>query len=236
MTVRRDDRDPDAPLVRFLERIKRSFSHDLRTPLATIVNYATVLEASEGSESGDVKDLSRRIRNNAQRLSNMLQLLAQATSLASRPWRSTSADLLSLARSVLHDAGGSTSVRWDGPASGAVVAVDAEIVGFVWRTFIVVQGDAQSRPVVGTELRLHPSSERMEVELICAEHGPAADASPAALELPAFLRHNNGPARLESGMGLSLAEDLVISHGAELRVWGRPGSTSGVRLSFEVAA
>ena len=103
-------RDPNVagelPIARFLERIRNSFSHDLRTPLGSIVNYAAVLEATQGADTEEVRDLGRRIRGNAQRASRMIQLLANATGLASRPYRAVLTDLLALAQSVLSDVGG----------------------------------------------------------------------------------------------------------------------------------
>lgn len=237
----RPDPTPAAglPLARFLERIRCSFSHDLRTPLGTIVNYAAVLEATPGVDSVEVRDLGRRIRDNAQRVSRMVQLLATATGLASRPWQTTTTDLVVLAQSVVTDLGGRGRVRLAPNMSTALVDVDAEILGFAWRAYAAVEHGTRARSVDECELLLEKGFQDVRVELRCGPPNPVATGSQTLetdLELTEFLRHNGGPDRLESAMGLKLAEDLVISLGGELRVWGRPGVRSGLRFRFPAAA
>lgn len=239
MNMRREDVQNEQPLVRFLERIRKSFSHDLRTPLGSIVNYAAVLEASQGAEAEEVRDLGRRIRTNAQRMARMVQLLATATGLASRPLRDASTDLLTLARAVLTDTNGRGQVRLGHDARSALAVIDAEVVGFAWRAYVAVECDALGHPVDEAELVVIKAQDDLTVELKCGAEpvtlsGPAI--SEANVELPSYLRHNGGPARLESSMGLSLAQDLVVSHGGQFEVWGRPGARSGLRLRFPSAA
>ena len=235
----RDERPPvDSPLARFLERLQRSFSHDLRTPLATIVNYAAVLETTRGADADDVRDLGRRIRGNTQRVASMIQLLAQATALASRPLRAASTDLLVLARSVICDAGGRGGVQLRAGARDSLAEVDAEVVGFAWRSYLAVEGDAHGQAVDEAEVAVAHAGEHVDVSLSCEARQPvmaAGPPEPAQVDLPAFLRHDNGPARLECALGLSLAQDLVACHGGELQVFGRPGSGSVLRLHLRAA-
>src|SRR5688572_17583670 len=126
----RHDLSAGAPpaLARFLQRVHKSFSHDLGAPLGSIVNYACVLESGQSlpsrpasdddsasapsdAHAHEVRELGRRIRTNAMRAARMLQLLATATGLASRPLHGESADALPLAKSILMDAGGRGQVR-----------------------------------------------------------------------------------------------------------------------------
>ncbi len=239
MDSRRETSGKEVPLVRFLERIRKSFSHDLRTPLGTIVNYAAVLEANEGASAEEVRDLGRRIRANAQRVARMVQLLATATGLAGRPIRNASTDLIVLAKSVLQDAGGAGRVLMIGDPKKTVADVDAEILGFAWRAFVAVQSDARGQAIGEAQISLRAVGDTIQVDLTCgADEADVANTSAVqpVLELPAFLRSNNGSARLENGMGLALAQDLVMSHGGELRVWGKAGSEAGIRVSLDKAA
>ncbi len=227
------------PLARFLERIRSSFSHDLRTPLGAIVNYAAVLEAAPGTDGAEVRDLGRRIRKNALRASRMIQLLASATGLASRPWQFTSTDLVILAQSIMKDIGGRGHVRLASNTPAAIVGVDAEILGFAWRAYTSFEQDNCAASVDVAELEFHTEQTELRVELRCL--GPTAsqsvlDPREPTIELPAFLRHNGGPNRVESAMGLKLAQDLMISLGGDLQVWGKPGVRSGLRLRFPAAA
>lgn len=229
----------ELPLARFLERIRNSFSHDLRTPLGSIVNYAAILERTQGGDAEEVRDLGRRIRGNAQRASRMVQQLAIATGLASRPSRAVSTDLVALAQAVLADLGGHGRVRLAANTPAALVDVDAEVLGFALRAFAAVEVDARAQSIGDVELAIVPSTDHLLVELRSA-HEPAAGTLPAptdsTLELSSFLRHNGGADRLETALGLRLAQDLVISLGGDLEVWGRPGVRSGIRVRLPSAA
>jgi len=229
--------DSKSALVCFLDNTHKAFSHDLRSPIGTIVNYATVLEGTEGAEAEVVRDLSRRIRGNAQRIARMIQTLVSATSLASRSLRVSTTDLAAFARSILTDAGGRGLVRVSARSRESVLGVDSEVLGFAWRAFVALQADARGAPVHAAELEVVRASEQLQFELRCApdvEQLPETfgqELVPAA-ELQSFLRLNNGAGRLECGFGLTLAEHLIVCHGGKFAVWGRPGSSSGLRLSM----
>lgn len=222
-----------ARLYRFLERVRRSFAHDLPTPLGSIVNYATVLEATQSAGAEDVRDLGRRIRNNALRAARMLQLLANCTRLASRPLRTASTDLLTLARTVFTDAGAPADVQLAPGTDSPLAAVDAEVLGFAWRTYVAVAIDALGTVIHQAHLQVNADDRELVIQLGCGPDlradGPLG-ASNATIELSGFLNHNGGPARLESSLGLQLAADLVVSHGGILEVSGRPGAVSGLNL------
>lgn len=209
-------------LARFLERVRKSFSHDLRTPLSTIVNYASVLEATHGEGAEEVRDLGRRIRSNALRAARMIQLVANATGLASRALDPTPTDLAALARSVLADTGGRAEVRLAADTAHACT-VDAEILGYAWRAYIAVEVDAAGAAVNEVELDVGTGG---SVELRCG----SGSASRVASDLSNYLRHNGGASRLETSLGLSLAKELVEAHGGELAVAGRPAAGSSLRI------
>lgn len=226
------------PLTIFLERIRKTFSHDLRTPLSTIVNYASILESHECTGAEEVRDLGRRIRGNALRSARMIELLANATALASRPLRASITDLAALARSVLVDTGGRGDVHLGSGTTTAVARLDAEVLGYAWRAFISVEADAIAGPVHEIGVDVHSAGADWVIELRCGGSNRLLSSAPppALIEAPIYLRHNGGSARLETSMGFGLAQDLVVCHGGELGVWGRPGATSGLRLRLPNAA
>jgi len=244
----RNDLSTGAPqaLVRFLERVHKSFSHDLGAPLGSIVNYASVLESGQAVQSGssdpdlpqapargvqDVRELGRRIRTNAMRAARMIQLLATATGLASRPLHAGSTDFLPLAKSVLMDAGGRGQVR--GVGAGETVELDPDLIGFVWRAYLALENDARGGPTDEAALEVSEQAGYVEIEMRCTANGsPPGERSDATN----FMQQNVGPARMESSMGFGLAEDLVRSHGGEFEVFGRPGRSSALRLRFPLRA
>lgn len=223
-------------LSRFLQRIRKSFSHDLRTPLSAIVNYAAVLESTHAAETDEVHDLGRRIRGNALRIAHMIQLLATATGLASRPLHASTTDLAALARSLLVDSGGRGEVHVATPS--VIANLDAEILGFAWRAYVAVETDATGGPIHEADLEVQIGKDEVIAELRCGGSAHAVVPTPgnSVLDVPSYLRHNGGPARLERSLGFSLAQDLVECHGGDFLVWGRPGAASGLRLRLPLAA
>lgn len=262
METRRDSSAGTPPaLARFLERVHKSFSHDLGAPLGSIVNYASVLESGQALHSleprGDlpphggtmldappgiapgleVRELGRRIRTNAMRAARMIQLLATATGLASRSLHAGSTDVLPLARSVLMDAGGRGQVRGvTSPAergatrpSEALVDLDPDLIGFVWRAYVAVENDARGKPTDEASLQVLEQDGQLSIEMRCCDNGSMPGERSDATN---FMLQNVGPARMETSMGFGLAVDLVLSHGGAFEVWGRPGRSSALRLRF----
>jgi K+-sensing histidine kinase KdpD len=224
-------------LIRFLDRIRHAVSHDLRTPLGTIVNYASVLEAAQGPGAYETRDLAARIRRNAQRSARMVQLLVTVIGLASRPLASSPTDLLVLVRSILSDAGGAGSVHLLPTSQPASVSIDAEVVGFAWRAYLATEADSAGRPVDCAELLVRQDDEAVQIDLRCAGQASPDDALAAPDErtdLLGYLRFSHGPARLENSLGLGLAEELLVCHGGALEMSGKPGSGSGIRIRLPV--
>lgn len=217
------------PLAVFLERIRKSFSHDLRSPLGTIVNYAAVLETYDGEKAENVRDLARRIRGNAQCAARMVQLLESAVKLASSHHPAPT-DVLALARSIVIDAGGGGQVALLSSASAPLAEIDPEVLGFAWRAYVTLESEALGKPVDDATLNVLLAPE-LSLELCCGA-GPSPAPPGQAVALASFLRHDGGSARIESSLGMKLAQDLITSHGGELLVWGRPGAGSGLRVRF----
>lgn len=237
MDAGRSDASRSTPLARFLERIRKTISHDLRTPLGTIVNYAAILEASQGADDVEVRDLGRRIRSNAMRAARMIQLLSSATGLASRPLRSASTDLLALARSIFSDAGSRTRVLLASPSRGSLADVDVEVLGFAWRAYVAMEIDTLGHAAEAAEVAILEEPESLLVELRCTTPGVATSEGPIVpLELGSYLRHTDGSGRHENALALGLAQDLILSHEGSFQLWGRPGAGSGLRLRFARAA
>ncbi len=216
----------------FLERVRRSLSHDLRTPLGAIVNYAAVLESGHVMDHEAIADLSQRIRSNAACAARMVQGLATASELASRPLHFADVDVLLLARSVLDFYGGSRSVKLGPGSLAAVCDVDAEIVGFAWKAFVAALADARNALIAEAQVSIACLSSELLLDFECGDSGAQQAIPRKPVTLQEFLIHGRGSARTECAMGLGLAEAILEAHGGALTLIGTLGTGASMRLSL----
>ena len=219
---------PGLVLARFFEGAQKYSFHELRGRIGTIANFASVLEGGQASSSETV-DVARRIRVNALTTARMMELLGSAIELASHPLRRRPTDLCRLAHSVLAEVGRQGTVHSIGLDS--IADVDADLVAFVWRAFLALQGAGD--PIRGLHLRVNSMPHECEVELQSGSdelvpHGPDA----AEMDIQSYVHHGTGPGRLENGMALILAHHLVASHDGRMGLWGQPGGRSSLRLAL----
>jgi signal transduction histidine kinase len=90
---------PGAGLEREYDSVLRSVTHDLRSPLGAIINFASLVELEPKQElSDDTRHLLARIRRAAQSALDLLDGLARLTRLAREPLRPVRVDAEALAR------------------------------------------------------------------------------------------------------------------------------------------
>jgi len=124
---------PDAALRRLNERIARGLGHDLRTPLGTIVNCASLLDGDAVPDAAAVRDATARIRRQAGALADASQLLADALRIAAQPPELRAGAPLALLRALADEIGAGVRLR-EAPArtaaAPAALALDARRVGY----------------------------------------------------------------------------------------------------------
>jgi K+-sensing histidine kinase KdpD len=216
-----------ATLRAFLEELRRSFSHDLRTPLGTIVNYAALLEGADGVALSDQHNFARHIRRNAMRAANMLEHLSSAAVLASRPAAPEPVDVEELLERALLASGGKDKVRV--ASDGGVPPLDPALLQFVWKSYVSIEADVRGQAPREVELAVaHGGDGR--VTLIVSV---GADASKgAAVDLARFLAEAGESARPESRHALRLAADVLELHGGSIALHGRAGAGSSLAVTL----
>lgn len=217
-------RDVDGMRV-FVESLRKSLAHDLRTPLGTIVNYAAMLESFHGPEHEEVRNFAGRIRHNAMRTAGMLQHLSTATILAARPPSIASLDARTIARELAHEHGATLEPEGEA-AESTTVLTDPTLLAFVWRAFLAVERDAASGAAPRISIVATRSSDAQELELCVG----GRDEARRPIELAQFLREAGDSARPEDKLALRLAADLIALHGGELELTGAPARGASLRL------
>jgi len=212
-----------------------SISHDLRTPLATIVGSAsTLVEEDKILKAEDKLELSRAIYDEAQRMStlvnnilDMARLDAGAIELNKQwyPLEEIIGTVLTRMKKRLE--GRLVSVKL--PSGIPMIYVDAVMVEQVLINLLenILRYTPDKSPV---EIMAEASS--FTVEISVADQGPGI---PKGLEnnlFEKFYRVRHEAAQSGVGLGLAICKAIIEAHGGSIQAQNRP--TGGAVFSFMI--
>jgi signal transduction histidine kinase len=211
-----------------LERVRRALAHDLRTPLGTIGNYATILEYHDQAKPEEVRAYATRIRASVARTSLMLTQLTDALTLATHKSGGKRAEPTVVLLALLAELG----VQAQGPSLDdeprGFADVDPDLLRYCWRAFLVMH--VQTAPEVRLDLDVSWSEEGDDVivdlwlskehDVLAGERIDPAAYSPRQLESPPQ----------DARFSLTLAEDLVKARNGTLEILGHDNVPTHLRL------
>jgi PAS domain S-box-containing protein len=220
--------------LRAVDEMKTTFlqavSHDLRTPLTTILGIALTLEhRADGVPAHDLADLLHRLSSNARKLDRLLGDLLDLDRLARGTLtpRRQLIDVGALVRRVVDD----TDVRDQHPvvvdAPPLQAAADAPKLERIIENLLV---NAAKHTPAGTTIwvRLHARDDG--VLLLVEDEGPGV---PAQLREQIFQPFHQGGTIADhapgSGIGLALVARFAGLHGGRAWVQDRPGGGASFR-------
>jgi signal transduction histidine kinase len=222
--------------LRAVDEMKTTFlqavSHDLRTPLTTILGIALTLEhRAAGLPASDLADLLHRLSGNARKLDRLLGDLLDLDRLARGTLtpRRQPVDLGALVHRVVDDAG----VRDEHPvvvdAPPLLLAADAPKLERIIENLLV---NAAKHTPSGTPIwvRLRATDDG-GVLLAVEDEGPGV---PAQLREQIFQPFRQGRTIADhapgSGIGLALVAQFAGLHGGRAWVQDRPGGGASFRV------
>jgi signal transduction histidine kinase len=213
----------------FLERVRKTLGHDLRTPLGTIANYAAVLAATPRSDGDHVHRLAQHIRANAMGAAKMLEQTLDALLLAARPPSPATFDASALLATIATELAHGVEIVGDGtPAEGGAFQFDPALVAFVWKIFVdLVRFESPAMACKAWIARRDEDDRAFLVLSMGRDDGGAA-----ALPLENFLVHEPPDAAQVRRFGLALCRELVTVRGGAFEVAGRAGAEVVLRLGF----
>ncbi|HXF73200.1 MAG TPA: ATP-binding protein [Actinomycetota bacterium] len=224
-----------AQRLRALDEMKNTFleavSHDLRTPLTSILGSALTLEQSGGHlSSDDALDLVRRIAANARKLERLLGDLLDLDRLQRgivAPQRRRT-DLARLARHVVDEAESLRGRPVQLDLREAWADVDAAKVERILENLLA---NAVRHTPAGTRIWVTTRPVPGGVEIAVEDEGPgvAEELREAVFEpfhqVPGKPNHSPGV-----GIGLSLVRRFAELHGGRAWVEDRPGGGASFRV------
>ncbi|HEY9897576.1 MAG TPA: PAS domain-containing sensor histidine kinase [Pantanalinema sp.] len=228
--------------LKALDMLKNNFvnavTHELRTPLATIVGYSEFLEDEIGGPLGrDQKAYVEEIIRAAGRLEHLVNDLLDFARMDAGTFRLNTAPLDlrdQIARAVrslrpqAQDHG--VSIRMELPAQALTVSVDPLRIAQVLSNLL---HNALKFAPRGTEVRVTAIREGDFARCAIADRGEGIPLSEQPRlfqrfqQLTAGLREGKG-----SGLGLSISKALIEAHGG--RIWAESEPGAGSTFSFEL--
>jgi PAS domain S-box-containing protein len=220
--------------LRAVDEMKTTFlqavSHDLRTPLTTVLGIALTLEQRAGLPAEEVADLLGRLSASARKLDGLLADLLDLDRLARGTLtpRRQQVDIGALTRRVVDEVGVTAEhpVVVDTPA--LQIAVDPPKVERIVENLVV---NAARHTATGTTIWVAVQPRDGGVLLLVEDEGPGV---PAELRETIFQPFHKGRNVADhapgSGIGLALVARFAELHGGRAWVQDRPGGGASFRV------
>ena len=216
-----------------LEAFNYSVSHDLRTPLGAILNFAAILDEDyrERPLDGEGRDLLARIGRSGQRAVSLLDGLLQLSRAGRAALDIERIDMTALARDSF------AQIRAAEPDAEVEFQVDALPEAFGDRALL---GDVFNI-LFGNALKYSRGAEKRRITVSAAErdgetlysvidNGQGFDMRYADKLFRVFERLHASEDIEGTGVGLAMVARIVKRHGGRVEAEGRPGE--GARFSF----
>jgi len=231
----------DITRFREADRLKSTFvsivSHELKTPVATILGYAETLarpDATWDPETG--RELAETIKDEAKRLDNMITDLLDASRVQA------GALPMTVEETALDELAGRVAQRFQ-------VQTDKHEIGTRFpKGFPPVKGDPARleqvlNNLVSNAIRYSPQGGRINIQGRSQPDSVIVTVSDEGIGIPAteqgrifdpFYRVDDSPTRTTrgTGLGLFLARAIVEAHGGRIWVESEPGKGSSFSFSL----
>ncbi len=209
----------------------QAVSHDLRTPLTTVLGIALTLERRAGGlPADDVADLLHRLSNNARKLDGLLADLLDLDRLARgtlTPRRQV-VDVGELTRRVVDEAGVAGEHAVVVAAPTVHIAVDAPKMERIVENLVV---NAARHTAAGTTIWVSVQPQPAGVLLLVEDEGPGVPAQLREQVFQPFRKGRNVADHAPgSGIGLALVARFAGLHGGRAWVQDRPEGGASFRV------
>jgi two-component system sensor histidine kinase KdpD len=205
------------------ERLRNSLlsaiSHDLRTPLATIVGSASALAEDDGHlKPADKLELSRAIVNEAERMSNLVNNILDMAKLDSgildlnKQWHPLE-EIIGTVLTRLQKQLSGRPVKVKLPSGIPMVLVDAVMIEQV---LINLLENAIRYTPTQTTLEINAEFSKGQVEISIADHGPGIPKGMEERLFEKFYQAHQEAPQSGVGLGLAICRAIVEVHGGRI--------------------
>jgi len=225
----------DMEAERLRNSLLSSISHDLRTPLATIVGSAsTLVEEDNALKAEDKLELNRAIYDEAQRMSTLVNNILDMARLdagavvLNKQWYPLD-EIIGVVLTRLQKRLEGRPVTVKLPPGTPMIYVDTVMIEQVLINLLenVLRYTPEKSPV-----EIMAEASNFAVKISVADQGPGI---PAGLEnqlFEKFYRVRNEAAQSGVGLGLAICRAIIEAHGGSIQAQNRP--TGGAVFSFMI--
>ena len=213
-------------------------SHDLRTPLASIVAAAESLESQEIEWSDDERlEFARAIETEARRVDQMVSHLLDLSRIEAGVFRVDAqwhdiGTVIADTATRLRPSSGEHEIALSMPSHLPLLRFDAVAIGEVVTN--LVENAVRHTPP-GTSIAVTARATEGAVEVEVSDNGPGLSTEALEHLFEPFGRGTRGRVRTQgSGLGLAVAKGLVEAHGGVIS--GENDSAGGARFRFTLPA
>jgi two-component system sensor histidine kinase KdpD len=230
----------DSEFERLRSALLSSVSHDLRTPLASIIGSTTsVLEYSAVLKPEDRDDLLRTVVSEAQRLNRYIQNLLDMTRFGQQPfelqreWVDMN-DLISAAIERLGEVLDGFILDIQVAPAASVIRVHGALIEQVFVNLLDnAAGFAPEASIL--TVRVYRSDPDVVIEVI--DKGPGIAVSERTRVFDMFYRVAHGDRQRQgTGLGLAICKSVVKAHGGTIEILAGPdGAGTMLRILLPVS-
>ena len=235
----------DLTRLRRLEGVRRDFvanvSHELKTPLTSVIGYAEPLSDPDLPREQAV-EFAERILENGRRMRRLVDDLLDLSRIEAGAWKPEPerVEVGRVARAVWRDLEPAEGRAADFAVEGgeATVRADPEALRQILRNLL---DNAVRHAPGGTDVLVHcsPAGGRGEdgVRIEVSDRGPGIPEAHRGRLFERFYRVDAGRSRAEggTGLGLSIVKHLVAAHGGEVGVESEVGEGTTVWFTLPAA-
>ncbi len=225
----------DMEAERLRNSLLSSISHDLRTPLATIVGSAsTLVEEDDTLKAEDKLELSRAIYDEAQRMSSLVNNILDMARLdagvieLNKQWYPLE-EIIGAVLTRLQKRMADRLVSVKLPPGIPMIYVDTVMIEQV---LINLLENALRYTPEGSPLEIMAEASSIAVEISVADKGPGIPKGIENQLFEKFYRVQREAAQSGVGLGLAICRAIIEAHGGSIQAQNRP--TGGAVFSFMI--
>ena len=213
-----------------------SISHDLRTPLATIVGAASTLETDERLSEASKRKLVGAISEEAQRMSDLTTKILEMARLEAgevvlnRQWYAPE-EIVGSALSRLEKKLVTRPIKVNMANDVALIHVDAVLLQQV---LVNLLDNADKYSPAGLPIDISVTSTPLGLSITVADNGPGIPDDLQQKIFDKFFRIHAESAQSGVGLGLAICRAIVEAHGGDIQVSNRRGGGAVFHLYLPV--